>query len=230
MAAPAVIRFRKTEPRFLDGLSAAEVKMIVSAARQRQYLANSVIVNQGHPAEHFFLLVSGRARYFYLTRDGRKVILRWITPGEIFAPAALVSPSSEYLVSTEAVKNSSVLVWDRSVIRNLITRYPRLIDNTFLIMFQYFLFYRDAHMSRVYDTAPQRVAHVLTHLTSSIGKRVAGGIEIDVWNEELANEANVTPFTVSRLLSSWQLKGILTKRRGKVLLRSPERLFLESNS
>ena len=44
-------------------------------------MANSVIVNQGDPAEHVFLLVSGRVRYFYLTRDGRQVILRWITPG-----------------------------------------------------------------------------------------------------------------------------------------------------
>jgi DNA-binding transcriptional regulator YhcF (GntR family) len=58
---------------------------------------------------------------------------------------------------------------------------------------------------------------------------VAGGTEFDLYNEELANEANVNPFTVSRLLSSWQRKGILTKRRGKVLLRSPQRLFPEKD-
>ena len=50
-----------------------------------------------------------------------------------------------------------------------------------------------------------------------------------MYNEELADEANVNPFTVSRLLSDWQRKGILTKRRGKVLLRSPQRLFRERN-
>ena len=38
----------------------------------------------------------------------------------------------------------------------------------------------------VYDTAPQRVAHVLTaNLASSIGERVETRIEIDVRNEEL---------------------------------------------
>ena len=51
-------------------------------------------------------------------------------------------------------------------------------------------------------------------------------IELDVQNEELANEANITPFTASRLLSEWQRKRILTKSRGKVLLRAPEQLFL----
>jgi CRP-like cAMP-binding protein len=229
MAGATVIRFRNIEPRFLDGIGPAEVKVIVSAARERRYLANSVIANQGHPAEHCFLLVSGRARYFYLTHDGRKVILRWIIPGEIFAPAALLATSVEYLVSTETTKNSVVLVWDRGAIRNLIGRYPQLIDNTLSIMFQYFLFYRDAHLSQLYDSAPQRLAHVLANLTSSIGKRVAGGVELDVRNDELASEANVTIFTVSRLLGSWQRKGILTKSRGKVVLSSTERLLLESD-
>ncbi|HEX8896750.1 MAG TPA: Crp/Fnr family transcriptional regulator [Terriglobales bacterium] len=229
MTVPAVVHVRNIETEFLDGLAPAEIKMIFSAARRRQYLANSVIVNQGQSAEHVFLLVSGRARYFYLTRDGRKVILRWITPGEIFATAAILSRPSEYVASTEVVKNSSVLVWDRSAIRDLITRYPRLIDNTMLIMFKDFAFYRDAHISKVYDSAPQRVAYILGNLANSIGKRVARGIELDVRNDELANEANVTPYTVSRLLSGWQRKGILVKRRGRVLLRSSERLFLESD-
>jgi len=228
MATQPVIRFRNVEPRFFDGLAPAEVKTVVSAARQLRYLANSVIVNQGHPAEHVFLLVSGRVRYFYFTRDGRKVILRWITPGQIFAPAALLADPVEYLVSTEAVKNSSVLAWDRATIRELTTRYPRLIDNTLMIMFEYFVFYRDTRLLLSYDPAPQRVAHVLANLATTIGERVAGGIELDVLNEELANEANVTPHTVSRLLSNWQRKGIVTKRRGRVLVRSTASLFREA--
>jgi hypothetical protein len=49
-------------------------------------------------------------------------------------------------------------------------------------------------------------------------------VELDVRNEELANEANISPFTASRLLSAWQREGILVKSRGKVLLRFPYRL------
>jgi CRP-like cAMP-binding protein len=227
MAAPAVVPFRNIRPRFLDGLAAAEVKAIISAARQRRYLANSVIANQGHPADHLFLLLTGRARYFHITPDGRKATLYWLPPGEIFGAAALLSTPCEYLVSTEAVNDSSVLVWDHAIIRGLIARYPRLTDNALLIMFDYFVFYRAAHISLTSDTAGQRLARVLANLASGIGQRVAEGVELDVRNEELANEANVTPYTASRLLSGWQRKGILTKTRGKVLLRFPERLFLE---
>lgn len=229
MADQAVIHFRNNNPRFLAELTPAAAKTIVSAARQRRYMAKSVIVNQGHPAEHFFLLVGGRARYFHLSRDGRKVNLRWLAPGDIFSPAALLSRPSEYLLSIEAVKDSQVLVWNRAAIRNLIKQYPQLIDNMLLITLDYLAFYRDAYTSLTCDSGTQRVAHVLADLADRVGHTVAGGIEFDLFNEELANEANVNPFTVSRLLSDWQRKGILTKRRGKVLLRSPQRLFLEKD-
>jgi len=227
MADEAVIRFRINDPRFLAALTPAAAKAIVSGARPRQYMAKSVIVNQGHPAEHFFLLVSGRARYFYIPRDGRKVNLKWLAPGDIFSPAALLPTPSEYLLSTEAVKDCQVLVWNRAAIRNLIKQYPQLIDNLFSIAFDFFTFYRDAHTSLTCDSGPQRVAHVLANLAGSVGQSVAGGTEFDLFNEELADEANVDPFTVSRLLSDWQRKGILTKRRGKVVLHSPQQLFLE---
>jgi CRP-like cAMP-binding protein len=47
---------------------------------------------------------------------------------------------------------------------------------------------------------------------------------LNINNEELANQANVTIFTVSRLLSDWQRKGLLVKSRGKVVIRSQEAL------
>jgi hypothetical protein len=41
----------------------------------------------------------------------------------------------------------------------------------------------------------------------------------------LANAANVTAFTASRVLSAWQRNGVLKKSRGKILLRQTTQLF-----
>src|SRR5208283_386326 len=169
MATRAVIPFRTIRPRLFEGLAPAEIKMIVSAAKERRYLANSVILNQEHPADQFFLLISGRARLFYLTPDGRKVILLWLPPGEIFGTAALLSGPSKYLVSTEAVKRSSVLVWDRATIRTLTARYPCLINNVLLVMFDVLVAHRALHVSMICDSARQRLAQVLAHLVTGMG-------------------------------------------------------------
>jgi CRP-like cAMP-binding protein len=66
---------------------------------------------------------------------------------------------------------------------------------------------------------------VLGKLARDVGRRGFEGTIINISNEELANEANVTIFTVSRLLGEWQKKGLVVKRRGKVVVRSLEDLI-----
>jgi CRP-like cAMP-binding protein len=184
-----------------------------------------MVINQDHPAQHLYLLLTGRARHFYVTEKGKKVILLWIPPGEIFGFATFMPLPTGYHVSSETVKNSSVLVWDRATIRSLAARYPRLVDNALYLILHYLAAYRAAHMSLIVGSARERLAHVLVSLASEIGDKVQGGFELKVKNEELANEANVTLFTASRLLSEWQRRGMLLKSRGKILLRSPELLL-----
>lgn len=212
--------------QFLDGLISADRNTILAAATQRRFLANSVITNQGHPANHLFLLRKGLARYFFVTREGKKLLFRWLGPEDLFGGRTVLSSHSSYLFSTEAVTDSSVLVWDRSTIRGLIARYPRLLENALLTASDYLAWHLTSHIGLACHTARQRVAQVLVTLARTIGQKVPGGVALQITNEDLANAANVTPFTASRLMSKWQSDRALVKRRGKVLLRSPERLFL----
>src|SRR3974390_1958531 len=108
------------------GLSPKEIESILAAAERRRFPAGSVITYQGKPADHLLLLWKGRARYFYETPNDKKLILKWITPGQIFGGAALVSGPSKYLVSSEAVRDSIVLEWNASTIRSLARRFPQL--------------------------------------------------------------------------------------------------------
>ena len=225
MNAPVPAFLGERKPRFFEGLDASEIRTVLAAGTQQRFPANSVIVNQGYPAAHLFLLLTGRARRFFLTEDGQKVVLLRVPPREIFGEAVLLARPVDYLLSAEATTNSSTLSWSRSTIRNLCERIPRLMDNALLISFDYLAAYRAAHASLICNSASRRLAHVLAHLADGIGHKVTGGIELDVSNEELANEANISLFTASRLLSAWQREGILVKGRGKVLLRFPDRLL-----
>ena len=224
MNIPVAEFLRERKPRFFEGLDTADVRTILAAGIQQRFSANSVIHNQGDPAEHLFLLLTGRARRFFLTEDGEKVVLLRVPPGEIFGDATVLARPEDYLVSSEAIVNSSALVWSRRTIRGFCERYPRLLENALLISFDYLAAYRAVHASLICNSVPQRLARVLATLAAGIGQKVPGGVELDIRNEELANEANISPFTASRLLSAWQREGILVKSRGKVLLRFPYRL------
>ena len=219
---------KNVKSRLLDGIAPPDLKVILAAGKRRQCVSNSVVANQGSPADHLFLLTEGRVRFFFNTPDGKKVNLLWLTPGEIFGEAALLSNPSWYLVSTETLKDSSMLVWDRDTLRNLAGGYPRLLENALLIAYDYLAWYVADHVALISHTARQRLAGVLVCLARTIGKRVSDGFEFEARNEELASAANVTAFTTSRLLSEWQRNGAVLKRRGKVVLRSPDRLFLHT--
>jgi CRP-like cAMP-binding protein len=189
-------------------------------------LAHSVIVDQHKPATKLFLLLEGRARFFYLTSEGRKILLPWIVPGEVFGGASVQRSPNTYLCSTETLENSRVLAWDVATIRALMARYPILMDNILLISRGYIDWFFEAHISLSCHSARYRLAHTLTSLARAIGRDVRGDFELTITNDELANASNVSPFTASRLLSEWSRSGALTKSRGKVTVHSRERLFV----
>src|SRR5215470_19613906 len=89
----------------LRGLGQKEIDLILAAAKRRRFSAKSVMTYQDEPADHLLLLWKGRARYFFETRNGKKLILRWILPGHIFGVSALIKGSPSYLANVEAVED-----------------------------------------------------------------------------------------------------------------------------
>lgn len=209
------------------GLNRADVDLILSAARPRRFTPKANITHQGEPADCFHLLWKGRARTFFETPDGRKMIQIWITPGHIVGGAALIYRPSVYLVSSEAVRDSVVLAWDGETFRSLARRAPLLWENALFIAANYISWYVLALAALSSQDASERLTHVLLSHVASIGERVPGGIELSVTNEEVASSANVTPFTASRVLSKWQKAGLIKKARGRILVPSPKELFLQ---
>jgi CRP-like cAMP-binding protein len=210
---------------FFDGLATQDRKKILTAAKARRFAANSVITYQGHPAENLFLLTKGRARYFFDEQGGQHILLHWLAAGELIGGKTLLAKPSSYLLGSEAVRECHLLVWDRATLRGFVEQYPVLLENALSTASDYLAWYLAAHVALTCHSAEQRLAGVLDNLVAVIGQKVPGGVELDVTNEELANAANVTPFTASRLLSAWQRGGAVKKSRGKILLCHPTRLF-----
>jgi CRP/FNR family transcriptional regulator, nitrogen oxide reductase regulator len=213
------------QSRFLGGISAPDVEAILAQATPRRFRAESVVTHQGDPATELFLITKGRARHFFAAPDGQKILLLWLPTGEIFGGATLLAERSTYRVSTEAVKDTTTLIWSRPTMMALAERYPRIRANALWIASDYLDWYLAAHIALSCHSAGQRLAGVLVSMAPLLGRPVPGGIELDVTNEELANAAHITSFTASRLLSEWQRKRAVIKRRGRVVLGAPDQLI-----
>jgi len=211
--------------RLLQGLSSSERNVVIEHADSRSYLSNSVVAEQGTIADRLFLLLTGSARHFVITSEGRKVNLFWLLPGDIFGGASLLREPAEFVVSTEITRHTQVLVWKRDALRTLVLQFPRLLENGLSISCDYLVWYLATHLSLISNSARERLAHVLVSLSRGIGQKSSKGITLEITNEQLANTANISPFTVSRLLTEWQRNGVLLKSRGRLQLCRSDQLF-----
>jgi len=218
----AALHFGGIHVPLLRGLKQHEIGVILAAAKHRRFSKKSVTTYQGELANQFFLLQSGRMRFFFDTASGRKLVMMWITPGQVFGVSALVVPPVPYLASTEAVQDSIALVWDAATIRSLARQFPQLMMNVFQTAYDYLAWYVATHNALAFQDARERLADILLGYAHSIGERVSGGIKFRVTNEELAHAANITVYTASRLMSEWQRTGAISKHRGRIV-------FLHSN-
>lgn len=216
-----------SDSKLFRNMASSEIEEVLRSATPRRFSRGSLISYQGDPCEHFYLLWKGRARYFYQAAKGKKLILRWLTPGQVFGLAALVPGSPHYLVSSEAVQDSAAMVWSSRTIRSLASKFPHLLENALIISTDYMTWYVTAHASLSSQTARERLALVLMELAKTVGHKLPQGVELDVTNEELASAADITPYTASRMISGWRSAGAIRKKRGKLVVCSMELLLSE---
>lgn len=208
----------------LEGISESHQKLILSFAERRTAAAGEVIVRAGEKSTHLFLLKAGHAKYYRVTKQGQEILLWWLSPGDVFGLATLLRSPSGYMGTVEANEQCEIMVWPHKVIRDLAASHPQLAENALRISLGYLSAYADRHAGLVSETAEQRLAHTLLNLGTRSGHPAHNYVEITITNEQLGNLADVGPFTASRLLSGWERKGAICKKRGKVLIQCPEKL------
>lgn len=218
---------RAPSSMFLSGLTSDQGNVVAKAAERQTYRANSVIVNGGDRATHFFLLQKGKIKYYRITRTGDEVLLWWVKPGDVFGLGTLVSPPTPYLGTAEAIDDCELLVWSGKKIRQLATTNRILAENAIRIVLHYLTESSDRLVGVVSETAEHRLARILLRLANETGQVHSDGVEFAMTNEHLASLADVSPFTASRQLKQWERKGAIQKTRGKILIHSPESLWVD---
>ena len=191
----------------------------------RRYPAGTVVIRGGDPANHLFLLNAGRAKYYRLTSDGEEVLLWSVAKGDVFGLGTLLKQPALYIGSAETLQECEFYVWDHEKIRYHAKACPQLAENSMRIVLHYLSDYAQRLVDIVTENAEQRVARALLRVGDQSGHPVHDGIDVDVTNEHLSALANVSLFTASRVLSKWGRCGAVTKTRGHILIRDPEKII-----
>jgi CRP-like cAMP-binding protein len=183
------------------------------------------VFREGQPATALHLLAAGRIKVIRETEDGREVILRMISPGDIFGSSGGWG-DADYPASAIATEPATVLQLPAPDFAALLTEHSSV---ALAIMQELAGRLREAE-ARIRELQTERVerriARTLLRLANKTGHRTADGIELGMplSRQDLADLAGTTLSTASRVLSAWDARGIVAAGRERVLIRVPHQL------
>jgi len=182
-----------------------------------------MIYLKGDDVQQVLLLTAGVVKITQLGSSGLEAIVRLAVPGDVLGADGLVS-HGKHSASAQVFRPSKGQFWDAAVFKSLVNRYPVLHENMVRILGADLLELEERFHEVATERVAARVARQLVRLQAQIGRRVVGAVEVDLSREELAQMTGTTLFTVSRLLSAWELRGVVRPRREAVAITNVEAL------
>jgi CRP-like cAMP-binding protein len=207
------------------GLHGEVLLRIVDRSYPSQKTAGEFFFNEGEPAEEFFVLTGGRVKLTQVTPEGHQVVLRLAGPGDAFGGAGAFGEPT-YPITAEALEPSSALTWSSATMRQLLETEPTVTLNAVHFVAARLHDLQRRHRELMTERVERRVARALLRLVQDAGRRVEAGVEIDfpVSRQDIAEMTGTTLFTVSRLLSGWEERGIVLSGRQRIVITKPHAL------
>jgi CRP-like cAMP-binding protein len=202
-----------------------DVQAIARMGIQRAVEEDAYFFFQGEKADYLHILLSGRAKLCTLSAEGQQVNLRTLVPNQLFGAVGAVEPNATYPACAQAMEDSASLAIESAAFAQLLEKRPHLSFGMMRLMTGYIQEMQERYRELATERVEQRVARALLRLAAQSGKRrEQGGIDLTFSRQDLAEMTGTTLYTVSRCLSAWEKRGIITTGRERVTVLDPHGL------
>lgn len=200
-----------------------EIQAIVRLGIQRAVEEGGYFFSQGAPAEYLYILLTGCVKLCQVSPDGQQVNLRTILPAQLFGALGAVVADAAYPVGAQALEDSTALAIPSAAFHCFLQQRPHLSFGLMRLMSSYILEMQERYREMATEKVEQRIARVLLRLARQAGKGMEEGIviELSFSRQDLAEMAGTTLYTVSRTLSNWEKRGLITTGRERIVLSNP---------
>ncbi len=213
------------------------LKEIVRTATPHKVERGGFFFHQGEPANSFFVLIDGRTRLSQIADDGRQVIFHYFGPGDAMGVVAALA-HAQYPVSAEAMSDSIALGWDCQTADSLMEKHPRMAINGMEMVAGRFWELQNRYRELATERVEQRLAHAVLRLSAHYNgcSDTGAAPTLKLSRQDLAEMTGTTLFSVSRICSDWEQRGILAPGREQIRILNKRELeiiaedLLQTNS
>lgn len=195
--------------RLWSAASDEAVAALVARARVRDAARGSVLATEGEVADEFGVLVSGRARVYYLGADGRQITFETVEPGDPLAAVAALA-GSRYPANIDAATPVTVAMLPREALFDLLESEPAVARDLIANLANRVINFTNVVHTLALDV-PSRLARYLFHRALAGGTVTPRGYEVDLGMKkgELAMALGTVPETLSRAFGRLKDDGVV---------------------
>ncbi|MFM8426229.1 MAG: Crp/Fnr family transcriptional regulator [Chloroflexota bacterium] len=182
---------------------------------------------QGDEATYLYILTTGQVKLMQSNPNGQQVNLRTIYPWQMFgALGAVRTDGATYPAAAQTLEDSTALAIPSLFLRSMLETRPYLSFDLMNLMTTYIQEMQARYRELATEKVEQRVANALVRLAGQAGikSQKEAGIELSFSRQDVAEMTGTTLYTVSRLLSDWERKGIIRTGREKIIVLKPHDL------
>ena len=188
-----------------SGMAEQELAAVEKIAHIRKAARGEEIFAEGDPAEALYILISGRVEVFKLNADGKKQLLRTISPGEMFAEAVMFSGTS-YPAYADATTDCELLVITRKHLVTLLYTHPQLSLKMLGSLAQLLMKFSKMIEDLTLKEVPARVASFLLENSEQTGSPT---FTLNMKMGELAEQVGTARETLSRAMRKFRYEGMI---------------------
>ncbi len=207
-----------------EGLKDEDIDEIAKYFHEREYKKGDYIFFEGDEEPGIYIVEDGIVKLTKETADGKTVILRLVTPGEVFGWLVLGESKPESTYTAQALVDTKVLHISNADFVRLLTKYPAIAVKITCDASKRVLEAYDRLKSLAAEKVEGRIANLLLDLFKKIGREENGKLVINapITRQDLAEMTGTTVETAIRIISKWKKEGIVNTERGKIEILKPE--------
>ncbi len=185
------------------------VAALARRARVADVARGTSLAREGEPAEEFGVLISGKARVFYLGADGRQITFETVESGQPLAAVAAMA-GARYPANIDAATPATYACVPAEALFELLDREPQ-VARTLLADLATRVVNFTAVVTTLALDVPSRVARYVFQRALQSGSPTATGLHVSLGMKkgELAMALGTTPESLSRAFARLKDDGVM---------------------
>ena len=210
---------------FFERLDGKTLDQLEAVAQKKQFSADVTVFFQDDPSDSLYVVLSGSAKIFQTSEDGKQRILKILRKGEAFGELAMIEGQPRS-ASVQTLEPTEMLMLTRKDFQAFCDKHPSVLWMLLQAFAERLRHMNEDVLDMSFRDVPYRVLRMVSQLVERHGTAGPNGwqISMPLAVKDLASMVGSNTEVVGRLLDGYEADGLLKRDKTSWIVPDPKAL------